>query len=308
MSAMDYNKIEDAVLKKAMEFFKDNAVKFFGIDAKITAPAETEIKNIDIKTNYTDYLFYTEDGNYLHFEFQTTDKRDDIKRFLYYDASLFYKEKRKVRTIVVYSADIENVETNIDAGSIKYGIEAFFMKNLDGDAKLKYLAEKINRGEHLTNEDILTLTLVPLMSGKESRSERTIKSIKLAENISEDTEKLQCLSLLYALFEKFGDSYSKKKFMGVISMTEIGRMLREEGIEEGRAKGREEGKAEGKEEGKAEGKAEILIKQLIKKFTTVPKEYRDNIKKLPEETIDVIAIEIFDLKDIKELEKYFKQI
>jgi len=29
---MDYNKVEDAVLKKAMEFFKDNAVKFFGID------------------------------------------------------------------------------------------------------------------------------------------------------------------------------------------------------------------------------------------------------------------------------------
>ncbi|GAA0730373.1 hypothetical protein GCM10008905_31580 [Clostridium malenominatum] len=91
---MDYNKVEDAVLKKAMEFFKDNAVKFFGIDSKIIAPAETEIKNIDIKTNYTDYLFYTEDGNYLHFEFQTTDKKDDIKRFLYYDASLFYKEKR----------------------------------------------------------------------------------------------------------------------------------------------------------------------------------------------------------------------
>jgi len=184
------------------------------------------------------------------------------------------------------------------------------MKNLDGDAKLKYLAEKINKGEHLTNEDILNLTLVPLISGKESRSERTIKSIELAENISEDTEKLQCLSLLYALFEKFGDSYSKKKFMGVISMTEIGRMLREEGVEEGRVKGRAEGKAEGmaegKEEGKAEGKAEILIKQLIKKFTTVPKEYRENIKKLPEETIDVIAIEIFDLKDIKELEKYLE--
>lgn len=46
---MDYNKIEDAVLKKAMDFFKENAVTFFGIDTKIIAPAETEIKNIDIK-------------------------------------------------------------------------------------------------------------------------------------------------------------------------------------------------------------------------------------------------------------------
>ena len=136
---MDYNKVEDSVLKKAMEFFKDNAVKFFGIDTKIIAPAETEIKNIEIKTNYIDYLFYTEDGGYLHFEFQTTDKKDDIKRFLYYDASLFYKEKRKIKTMVIYSADIEDAETFIDAGTIKYNICAFYMKNLDGDERLKYL-------------------------------------------------------------------------------------------------------------------------------------------------------------------------
>jgi hypothetical protein len=88
---MDYNKIEDSVLKKAMDIFKQSAVDFFGITTKIIAPAQTEIKNIEINTSFTDYLFYTEDGNYLHFEFQTTDKKDDIKRFLYYDASLFIR-------------------------------------------------------------------------------------------------------------------------------------------------------------------------------------------------------------------------
>lgn len=75
----------------------------------------------------------------MHFESQTTNKRDDIKRFLYHDASLYYKEKRKVRTIVIYSADIENVETYIDAGIIKY------MKNLDVDEKLNLKRRKTNR-------------------------------------------------------------------------------------------------------------------------------------------------------------------
>jgi len=56
---MDYNKIEDAVFKKTMEIFKDGASKFFDLNFKITAPAETEIKNIDIKTNAMVYLFYT---------------------------------------------------------------------------------------------------------------------------------------------------------------------------------------------------------------------------------------------------------
>jgi len=31
---MDYNKVEDAVFKKAMEVFKEGAVEFFGLDEK----------------------------------------------------------------------------------------------------------------------------------------------------------------------------------------------------------------------------------------------------------------------------------
>lgn len=306
---MDYNKIEDAVLKKAMEFFKDNAVDFFDIDSKIIAPAETEIKNVDIKTNFTDYLFYTEDGGYLHFEFQTTDKKEDIKRFLYYDASLFYKEKRKIRTVVIYSADIENVETNVDAGTIKYEVEAFYMRNLDGDEKLRYIRDKILRNEHLTGKDILTLSFIPLMRGKENKSRRTLDRIELADKIPDNNEKLQCLTILYALFEKFGDEKSRDRFRRVISMTEIGRMLIEEGIEKGIEKGIqkgiEQGIQQGKAKGKAEGKAELLIKLLIKKFKAVPDEYKEKIKGLPEEVLEVISTDIFDMESIEELAKYF---
>jgi hypothetical protein len=50
------------------------------------------------------------------------------------------------------------------------------------------------------------------MSSKESRSKRSLESIELAGIIPESSEKLQCLTLLYALFEKFGDSFSKEKF------------------------------------------------------------------------------------------------
>lgn len=277
-------------------------MSFFGIDTKITAPAETEIKNIDIKTGYTDYLFYTEDGGYLHFEFQTTNKRDDIKRFLYYDASLFYKEMRKIKTMVIYSADIDEVETCIDAGTIKYEIEAFYMKNLNGDEKLKYLSEKILKRESLTEQDILSLTFLPLMSGKESKSKRTLESIELADKIPNSSEKLKCITLLYALFDKFGDEVSKKRFKEVIAMTEIGKMIRDEAIQEGEAKG----EAKGKAEGKMEGKAEILIKLLIKKFKSIPNEYIEKIKKLPEETIEVIATDVFDIEKVEELEKYFQ--
>ncbi|GAA0753282.1 DUF4351 domain-containing protein [Clostridium sartagoforme] len=75
-------------------------------------------------------------------------------------------------------------------------------------------------------------------------------------------------------------------------MTELGRSLIEEGIKKGR------------EEGREEGKAELLIKQLMKKFNKLPIKYKDKIKKLPEETLEVIGMDIFDLESIEDLEKY----
>lgn len=80
-------------------------------------------------------------------------------------------------------------------------------------------------------------------------------------------------------------------------MTEIGKMIREEALQEGIK--------EGIKEGKAEGKSEILIIQLIKKFKSIPEDYKGKIRKLPEETIDVIATDIFEIEKIKDLERYF---
>ncbi|NFL54430.1 DUF4351 domain-containing protein [Clostridium botulinum] len=76
-------------------------------------------------------------------------------------------------------------------------------------------------------------------------------------------------------------------------MTDLGKSLIQEGIEKG------------KEEGKEEGKAELLIKQLMKKFKKVPNEYKEKIKTLPKETIELIAIDIFELNSVEELERYF---
>ncbi|MEQ8199554.1 MAG: hypothetical protein ABRQ27_16390, partial [Clostridiaceae bacterium] len=217
---MDYNKVEDAVMKEAMNYFKDHAVRFFGIKEKVIAPAETELKNIDIKTNQMDYLFHVEDGSYLHFEFQTTNKKEDLSRFLYYDTSLYCKHRRKIKTVIIYSADIEDVETKIDGGSIKYLTKAFYMKSLDGDERLEYLRKKIHKGEHLSDEDIVNLTFMPLMRSKDDKSTRTMQCIDLTNNIKDKDNKNKCTILLYALFDKFGDIESKKKFREVISMTE----------------------------------------------------------------------------------------
>lgn len=214
---------------------------------------------------------------------------------------MYYKSNRKIKTIVVYSADIENIKTYIDAGNIKYSIDAFYMSSINGDEKYDILKDKIESNEELTDEEILSLTFIPLMKGKLTRTERTLKSIELADKIESGEKKIKCLTMLYALLEKFGDEESKKRFKEVFNMTEIGKMI----LEDGMAKGMEKGMEKGRVEGKLEGKAELLLKQLAKKFKKIPEEYKKKIKELPDEILEIIGLEIFDMKDIKELEKYF---
>lgn len=62
---------------------------------------------------------------------------------------------------------------------------------------------------------------------------------------------------------------------------------------------------EGKKEGKEEGKKELITKMLVKKFAELPEEYTYKINKLSDETLDNIAVNIFDMEKIEELEKYF---
>lgn len=68
-------------------------------------------------------------------------------------------------------------------------------------------------------------------------------------------------------------------------MTDVGRMILEDGMNR--------------------GKAELLIKQLMKKFKKVPTEYKEKIMSLPQETLELIATDIFDLNSIEDLNQYF---
>lgn len=290
---MDYNKTEDAIFKRAMEIFKEGAVNFFGIDEKITSPANIELKNIDIKTNAMDYLFNTEDGNYLHFEFQSTSKNDDLARFMYYDAALYYRDRKKIKTIVVYSSDITDTSDKISCGSLNYQVEAFYMVNIDGDEKYSNIKSKIDNGEELNINDIVVLTFIPLMKSNVSKGTRAMNSLNLAKSIKDEKLKGDCITLLYALFDKFADSELKKKFREVFTMTDIGKMIYEDGVKDG------------EERGEKRGKALSVIKLLTKKFGKLPQGYNEKIMELNDIILDLMLTDILDYKSLDDVKKYF---
>ena len=61
---------------------------------------------------------------------------------------------------------------------------------------------------------------------------------------------------------------------------------------------------EGMKEGMEKGKAELLMKVLIAKFKSIPENYENKIKELPDKVLDEIASNIFDMNSIEDLKKY----
>lgn len=285
-------KYEDIIMKRAMDLFVEEGLRFFGINKKVKEIGPTEIVLLETKSMFMDYTFLMEDDSYIHFEFQTTDKGiTDLRRFRAYEAMLSHQTGKDVITYVVYSGDIRNPMNGYETGINNYRIQAISLVSKDGDKIFSDLLYKIENGEELTRQDIISLTFTPIMGGKMSKVEKILNAINAVKEIDKEY-RYDVESILYAFASKFLKGEDLEKIREVIRMTELGKSLIEEGIEKGREQGREE------------GKAELLIKQLMKKFKKLPSEYKEKIMNLNEDSLEIIAMDIFEIDSVKELEKY----
>ena len=229
-------KHEDLIMKKAMDVFAEEGLKFFGIDKKVKDSSSTEIVVLEAKNLHMDYTFLMEDDTYIHVEFQTTDKgKDDLRRFRAYESLLSFQTGKDVVTYVVYSNGIQKTKSVLETGINQYNVKAVSMYDRDGDIVIKEIEEKINDNVEVTKQDLIALTFTPIMSGKLSKLDKIIKSIKLVKKIDNEY-RYDVESMLYAFADKFLDGKDLEKVKEEISMTKLGEMLVEDGIKKGEKK------------------------------------------------------------------------
>ena len=75
------------------------------------------------------------------------------------------------------------------------------MYDRDGDIVIKEVEEKINDNVDVTKQDLIALTFTPIMSGKLSKLDKIIKSIKLVKKIDNEY-RYDVESMLYAFADK----------------------------------------------------------------------------------------------------------
>jgi hypothetical protein len=226
---------EDTIMKCIMELFKGDAVKFFGIEDKIisgtalSAEARNELTHIHIQRNIDDWLLETDKNSYLHFEFQSDYDVKDLPRFMVTDAILFNQKRKPIRTIVVYTADIKETETTFNAGSIQYKVEAFYMSTLDGDKTHADIKAKLNAGEQLTKQDLISIVFIPMMKSSEDKITQFEQAITLSREVTDETEQTQIQAMLQLLADKFvKDPEILHKLKEMMNMGTIAKMMRDD--------------------------------------------------------------------------------
>lgn len=238
---MANTKHEDAIMKMGFDYFRDTILKSLGIDYEFVNLGPTELIELTIHSLYMDFTFLTKEGFYIHIEFQTTGKgENDLRRFLAYDAVYSHKTGKNVITYVIYSGGIKSVKTELNMGLFTYRIQPIYLKDRNADEVFEKIRQKQEDGTELTEEDYASLSLTPLMSGnmkiKEKIKEAVILSKKKRGLTAEKT-----MAMLYTLADKFLDSKDLDEIKEVISMTRLGQMLLDEGMEKGMKKGMEQG-------------------------------------------------------------------
>lgn len=227
---------EDAALKTAMHFFAEELLPFWGIEGKVVGFAPTEQVHLEIQKLYQDTNLIMEDGSWKHFEFQSKNEGlAGLKRFRQYEATASRQYGVSVITYVLFSGKIQNPMTEFTEGINTYRIIPIIMKKENADIFLKELLEKKNAEKPITREELVRLTLCPLMGGEIGIKQRLQIAYEIARGetavTKEEIQKIE--AVIYAMADKFLDGLDMEEFVEGMKMTRLGEMLVKEGKQEG---------------------------------------------------------------------------
>ena len=286
----------DIVFKESLSIFKNKTLDFLNLNLPpISDFVKTEFCEIETHDTFCDLVFWLADGSILHIEEETDLSRSDTIRFAMYDLQILKQYNVAITTLVftLKTPKIENV--TLHTNNLQYKLLIKYMSIEHADAKLQELREKIINKQPI-NE--LELIFLPLMHTNKPRFEIVKQAIELIKDVVIDKlqhEKIAASILVLA--NKFLSKEQMEQMWEVIRMYKFIEIAEEKGIEKGMEIGLEKGMEI--------GKIELLTRMLLKKFNfNISDECLRKIKALPEAKIDILALSLFEMNDVDDLEKY----
>mgnify|MGYP006883338651 CR=1 FL=1 len=243
---------KDVASKVTGEALRGHSLTPFGLPhIKIRDVLPTNLPAIESNELRLDNLFLLEDEAIAIIDYESDYRQENFVKYLNYAARVvkrFAVQKRlpqlkKLRIIVIYTADVETASMEYDLEGILVRVEPAFLVSLDTEAIKKKLEEKLDRKETLTMEDQMQLMVLPLTVKGDVRKQKLIlETVNLAKKIRDQKQKNQVLAGILTFTDKIIDEDYRKRIKEEWEMTQIGKMIFDDGFLAGEKRGRELGK------------------------------------------------------------------
>ena len=223
---------EDVANKLTAQYFGDEILPYLHIEGEIDHIGFTELTHLELKKYYQDFNYVMKDGSWTHLEFQSTDGGvKDLKRFRAYEAVTSHQNDVDVKTYVLYSGNIQNPVTELTTGFNTYCVRPIIMKGRRAEAIFDNITQKLQQNLPLTKEDLVPLTLCPLMGGELSQKERILKAINIVKQAKDVIPNVDIIeAVLYAMANKFLNDVDMNEVKEAIKMSPLGTLIYNDGI------------------------------------------------------------------------------
>ena len=216
-------------------------------NATIIRALPTELNQVIIRNRNTDIVLEQDNGSLLHLEFQLS-KEPTLYRFMAYDVALAEHFLQKLRTVVLYTGDIQEGPTTLDIGTAIYQVENIYLNQLDGDEALTAVEQHLANATW-TPQDRVRLAFAFHMHFEQRTQEEAFEEVlTLTRQIPDPEEQDYVTALILGLSGRKLKKKQKHQLKEMLKMTNVVREIEQEALQKGRKEGREEGRKEGREE------------------------------------------------------------
>ena len=231
---------KDITSKILSEHFKGKSLKVYGIDLpKIMDAKPTNLPAMEANELRLDNLFILEDDTLAIIDYESEYSEENKCKYLGYITRvakrIFLEEGtfKKLRIIVIYTADVERGKTNpvLDLGDVKVRITEAFLSDFDPQKLEKEISSEISTGNVISDEIIMKLIIYPLTyKDNKDKKKAVSRAIDMAEMITDTSKQVFALTGIYTFTDKIIRDEDAARIRRKIKMTKVEQIYTNERI------------------------------------------------------------------------------
>ena len=235
---------KDIVSKLFGDRMKGKPLSLFGLGSnlKVVDVRPTNIPIDQARDLRMDNLCELEDGSVAILDYESAYKKANFTKYGRYimdviDRYLREEKEPDIHMMVLYTADIEEAKASMERTACRIQVEASYLAGVPSEEWMEDARKRIEEG-NITDEMLMHLVILPLTYKGEEKKQKAIKDcVDLAKQIPDKEQETFVLAGILSFTDKVISEKTRQYIKEVLGMTQVGRMLMDEGRQEGRREG-----------------------------------------------------------------------